>query len=369
MNVDPMNRSDRKSPLPAKRVEDARERADAGERERRGSGLRRREIITLVGGAAAALPILWPLAARAQQPAMPVIGFLQSQSPDTFADHLRAFRQGLKDSGYVEGANVTIEYRWAEGQTDRLPALAAELVRRQVSVIAAFGPAAAFAAKAATTTIPMVFNVNEDPVRLGLVASLARPGGNLTGINFLSGELVAKRLELLRELVPAATRVAVLVNPAQAANAETTLRDVAAATRAIGLQIQVLNASTSSEIDAAFATLGRERPDALFVGADPYFQNRRVQLANLAARHVVPMTSAIREITVAGGLMSYGTNVADAYRQVGVYAGRILKGAKPADLPVVQATKFELVINHQTARMLGLTVPPMLLAVADEVIE
>ena len=321
--------------------------------------MKRREFIALLGGAAAA----WPLAARAQQPAMPVIGFLDSRSPDAFADRLRGFRQGLKDTGYVEGENVAIEYRWAENQFDRLPELAAELVRRQVAVIVASGgAAAAFAAKAATTTIPIVFIVGEDPVRLGLVASLARPGGNLTGINFLSGELTAKRLELLRELVPGAARVAVLVNPANAANTETTLRDVEPAARAMGLQIQVLNASTSREIDAAFATIVRERPDALFVGSDAFFNARRVQLALLAARHGVPAIYSDREYAEAGGLMSYGSNIVDAYRQVGVYAGRILKGAKPADLPVVQSSKFELVINPQTARMLGLTVPPTLLA-------
>jgi putative ABC transport system substrate-binding protein len=325
--------------------------------------VKRRQFITLLGGAAA-----MPFAARAQQPAMPVIGLLNPTSPDTIADRLRGFRQGLKDTGYVEGDNVTIVYRWAEGQNDRLPELAADLVRRQVAMIAAFA-SAALAAKAATTTIPIVFVVPEDPVRLGLVTSIARPGGNLTGINIFSGELAAKRLELLRELVPAATRVAVLVNPADAAGAETMVRDVAPAARTLGLQIQVLNASTSREIDAAFATLGRERPDALFVGSDPFFTSRRVQLANLASRHMVPMTSSTREIAEVGGLMSYGSNIPDVWRQAGTYTGRILKGAKPADLPVVQASKFELVINAQTARMLGLTVPPMLLARADEVIE
>ena len=325
----------------------------------------RRRFITLLGGAAA-----WPFAARAQQPAMPVVGVLLPISPDTNADHLRAFRQGLKDTGYVEGENMAIEYRSAESHNDRLPALALELARRQVAVIASpVGTPSALAAKAATSTIPIVFGVNEDPVKLGLVATLARPGGNATGINILSGELVAKRLELLRELVPSAARVAVLVNPTNAANTETTLRDVEGAARAIGLQIQVLNAGSSGEINAAFKTIARERPDALFVGADPFFTGRRVQLANLASHHSIPATYSARESAEAGGLMSYGANVADAWRQVGVYTGRILKGAKPADLPVVQTSKFELVINAETARMLGLEVPPTLLARADEVIE
>jgi putative tryptophan/tyrosine transport system substrate-binding protein len=326
--------------------------------------MKRREFISLLGGAAAA----WPIAARAQQPAMPVVGFLNPTSPDTVADRLRAFRRGLKEMGYVEGDNVTIVYRWAEGQNDRLPALADELVGRQVAMIAAFGSVAAPAAKMATMTIPVVFVVADDPVRLGLVASIARPGGNLTGINFFSAELVAKRLEILRELVPTATRVAVLVNPAYP-DAQTTLSDVEPAGRVLGLQIKVFNASTSREIDAAFADIVRERADALFVGTDPFFTSRRVQLANLASRHVLPMTSGTREIADAGGLMSYGSNIPEAWRQVGIYTGRILKGAKPADLPVVQENKFELVINAQTASMLGLAVPASLLARADEVIE
>jgi putative tryptophan/tyrosine transport system substrate-binding protein len=330
--------------------------------------MRRREFIAALGGAAA-----WPVMARAQQPAMPVIGFLGlTTMPDTQTaqtDRLRAFGQGLKDTGYIEGENVAIEYRWAENQLDRFSVLAAELVRRQVAVIVALGGnVGALAAKATTTTIPILFFATEDPVSLGLVASLARPGGNLTGINLFSGELSAKRLEFLRELVPSATRVAVLINPI-GSTAETTLRDVESAARPLGLQIQVLNASTSREIDTALATFVRERPDGLFVSSDPFFTSRRVQLANLAARYLVPMTSATREIAEVGGLMSYGSNITDAFRQLGVYAGRILKGAKPAELPVVQANKFELVINAQTARMLGLIVPPSILARADEVIE
>ena len=325
--------------------------------------MRRRDFITLLGGAAA-----WPLATRAQQAVVPVVGFLHPASVHAAGDQLRAFHQGLKEAGFVDGQNVAIEYRWADNRTDQLPALAAELVRRQVAVIATVGTSA-FAAKAATTTIPIVFVGGEDPVKLGLVASLARPGGNLTGINWFAGELAAKRLELLRQLVPTATRVAVLVNPAFATLTEITLRDVETAARAMGLQIQVLNANTSGEIDAAFEIIGRERPDALFVGPGPFFNSRRVQLAQLAARYAVPATHVTRLEAEAGALMSYGPSLTDAYRLVGVYTGRILKGAKPADLPVVQSSKFELVINAQTARMLRLTVPATLLAIADEVIE
>jgi putative tryptophan/tyrosine transport system substrate-binding protein len=300
---------------------------------------------------------------------MPVIGVLDARSPGAIEHPLRAFREGLKDTGYVEGENVALEYRWAENQMDRLPMLAAEFVRRRATVIAAIGPVTVFAAKAATTTIPIVFIINEDPVRLGLVGSLARPGGNLTGINILTAELAAKRLDLLRELVPGAARVGVLVNPTNATTTESTLRDVAAAARATGLQINVANASTGPEIEVAFASFMRERSDAVFVATEPYFYSRRVQLIVLAARHTIPATYAQRGFPEAGGLMSYGTNIADAFRQIGVYAGRILKGANPADLPVVQASKFELVINLPTARALGLEVPPMLLARADEVIE
>ena len=322
--------------------------------------MKRREFITLRGGAAAA----WPLAARAQQPAMPVIGFLHPSSPDAY--RLRAFRQGLKEMGFIEGENVAIEYRWANDQVDRLPELATELVQRRLAVIAA-GGVSAFAAKAASTTVPIVFLAGEDPVKLGLVSSLARPGGNLTGINFLSNELAAKRLELLRELVAGAIRIAVLVDPVTAN--EATLRDAGAAARAMGLQIQVLTAGTIREIDGAFATLVNERADALFVGPGPFLIDRRVQLALLAVLHRVPTIYQDRLNTEAGGLMSYGGSLGDAWRQVGAYTGRILKGAKPADLPVVQSSKFELVINASTARMLGITVPDKLLVAADEVIE
>jgi putative tryptophan/tyrosine transport system substrate-binding protein len=326
--------------------------------------VKRRDFITLLSGAAA-----WPVVARAQQAAMPVIGFLNPTFIESNADRLRGFHRGLKDTGYVEGENVAVVYRWAEGQNDRLPELAAELVRRQVSVIAAFAPAAVFAAKAATTTVPIVFGVNEDPVRLGLVASLARPGGNATGINFFTAEVAAKRLNLLRELVPAAVRVAVLVNPANATSTESTLKDVLAAARAVGLQTQVLNAGTGSEINAALATFMTEKSDALLIAGDAFFSHRRVQLVHLATRRAIPAIYSQREFTEIGGLMSYGPNLADAFRQVGAYVGRILKGAKPADLPVVQSTKFELVINAETARLLGLPLPQTLLATADEVIE
>ena len=329
------------------------------------AAMKRREFIAVLGGAAVA----WPVSAHAQQPAMPVIGVLDARSPGTTENPLRAFREGLKDTGYIVGENVALEYRWAEDQIDRLPALTADLVQRRAPVIFAISPTAALAAKAAIATIPIVFIVNEDPVRLGLVASLARPGGNLTGINILTAEVTATRLDLLRELMPSATRVSVLVNPVNATNTDTTLREMAAAARTTGLQVKVLNASTSQEIEAAFASLLHERPDALFVGAEPYFYGRRVQLAVLAASHRLPAIYSQRDFVEAGGLMSYGTNIADAFRQIGVYAGRILKGTKPADLPVVQASKFELVINLPTARVLGLEVPPMLLARADEVIE
>jgi len=322
--------------------------------------MRRREFITLLGSTAA-----WPLAARAQQPALPVIGVLDVRSPGTTENLLRAFRQGLKESGYVEGENVTLDYLWADNQTNRLPALAAEFALRHVSVIAATTNLSAFAAKEATTTIPIVFLVNEDPVQLGLVASLARPGGNATGINIFTAELTAKRLDLLREFVPGAT----LVNPTNATSTESTLRDMAMAARATGLQIKVFNASTSLEIEAAFADLARDRMQVLFVASDAYFFSRRVLLTHLATHHRIAATYAQRDFAEAGGLMSYGSNLPAAHRQIGAYAGRILKGAKPADLPVVQSSKFELVINVPTARMLGLTVPDKLLATADEVIE
>jgi len=324
--------------------------------------LKRRQFLTLLGGAAAA----WPLAARAQQP-LPVIGFLDAASAAERTDFMAAFRQGLADAGYVEGQNVAIEYRWAEGRYDRLPELAADLVRRRVSVIAT--PAttgAALVAKAATATIPIVFGVGGDPVQLGLVASLNRPGSNATGVNFFTIELMAKRMQLLRELVPGAKRVAVLVNPTDRSN-ESTVRDVEAAV--IGQQVLAFEAATGREIDAAFESLERKKVDALFVAGGAFYAARRVQLAVLAARYAVPATYSQREFVEAGGLMSYGTNLADTWRQVGLYTARILKGAKPTELPVVQSSKFELVINLNTARALRFEVPPSLLARADEVIE
>ena len=326
--------------------------------------MRRRDFITLVGSAVAS-----PLAARAQQVAMPVVGFVNAGSEDASTDRARAFRKGLSEAGYVEGQNVTVEYHWLEGRYDREPALMADLVRRRVAVIAAWGGQTALAAKAATTTIPIVFGVAEDPVKLGLVPSLARPGGNATGINFFDSEVAAKQLGLLHELVPKAVRVAVLVNPANTTITETLLREIPEAARGLGLQIQVINASTSHEIDAAFASLAPERPDALVVAGDAFFASRRTQLVTLTARDRLPTAYTTREIVAAGGLMSYGTNIADAFHHIGVYTGSILKGVKPADLPIVQSTKIEFVINLQTAKLLGIDVPPTLLATADEVIE
>jgi putative ABC transport system substrate-binding protein len=326
--------------------------------------MRRRQFIGGLGAAAA-----WPLAASAQQP-MPLIGVLDSRSPDAFPEGHRALRQGLKDTGFADRENLVIEYRWADDQADRLPALATDLVNRQVAAIITTGnEGAAFASKAATATIPIAFLAGGDPVRQGLVTSLARPEANLTGVSFFAGELTAKRLELLRALVPGATRVALLIDPANTAVTQSTLQDVEPAARAIGLQLTVLNAGTSREIDQAFAMLGRERPDALLVAGSPFLNVRRVQMAVAAGRYAIPAMYVGRQYVEAGGLMSYGGNIVDAYRQLGVYAGRLLKGVKPADLPVMLSRKFELVINHQTARTLGLTVPQSLLVAADEVIE
>ena len=325
----------------------------------------RREFITLLGGAAA-----WPLTARGQQPAMPVIGFVHLGSPAVSVPRVVAFRKGLSETGHVEGQNVTVEYHWLDGRFDRLPSLIADLVRRGVAVIATPGQtAAAQTAKAATTTIPIVFGVGEDPVKLGLVASLARPGGNVTGINFFVQEVLAKRLGLLHELVPKAVRMTVLVNPANAPVAEVMLRDMPEAARALGLQIRVLNASTSREIEAAFASLGRDPADALYVPGEGFFISRRVQFATLATRYGIPAIYSNREFPEVGGLMSYGTDGLDTWHQVGIYTSRILKGAKPADLPVLQSSKFEFVINVQTARALGIEVPNSIQLLADEVIE
>jgi putative tryptophan/tyrosine transport system substrate-binding protein len=327
--------------------------------------MKRRDFITLLGGAAAA----WPLAVRAQQAAMPVIGFLSTRTPNESAHLVAAFRRGLAENGYLEGQNVALEYRWALGQYDRLPALATELVRRPVAVVASVGgDPAAQAAKAATATIPIVFEVGTDPIKLGLVTSYNRPGGNATGINMLTSALEAKRLGLLRELVPQAAALGVLLNPNWPA-AASQLSDVEEAARAIGVQTHVLRASTDGEIDKAFASIAQHRIPALAVASDPFFTSRRDKLAALAARHAVPAMYPFRDYAVAGGLMSYGIDLPEVYRQVGLYAGRVLKGAKPADLPVMQPTKFELVINLKTAKALGLTLPDKLLVAADEVIE
>src|SRR3974390_2966484 len=327
--------------------------------------MKRREFITLISGAAAA----WPLVARAQQPTMPVIGFIRDGSAEGNARYVAGFRKGLGETGYVEGQNVTVEYHWLEGKYDRLPELLADLVRRQVAVIATPNTIAALAAKAATATIPIVFVVGGDPVELGLVASLAKPGGNVTGINVLTAEVVAKRLRLLHDLMPNAVRIAVLVNPGNASIAKTTVQDVQKAAPPMGLQSQIINATSIGEIDAAFATFARERPDALFVGPDGLFTSRRVQLVTLATRDRIPATYPNRDYVEVGGLMSYGPDFTDMFRQVGVYTGSILKGAKPADLPVLQSNKFEFVINLTTAKALGLTVPAGVISIADEVIE
>jgi putative ABC transport system substrate-binding protein len=325
----------------------------------------RREFITLLGGGGAA----WPIVARAQQSALPVVGFIRAGSADASERFAGAFRKGLNESGFVEGQNVTVEYYWLEGQHDRLPALVADLVRRKVAVIATPGTLPSLAAKSATATIPIVFGVGGDPVELGLVASLARPGGNATGVNFFVNEVAAKRLQLLHDLVPKAVRIAVLLNPENATVAETTLRNVQEAAPALGMQIQILNASTISEIDAAFASLARERPDALFVAGDAFFTSRRGQFATLTAVNKIPAVYGNRELVAAGGLMSYGTDLTDAFHQIGVYAGTILKGAKAAELPVLQSVKFDFVINLKTARALGIEVSQGLLSIADEVIE
>ena len=327
--------------------------------------MNRREFIPLLGGAAA-----WPLAARAQPPVMPVVGLVNARSAQDAANNAAAFRKGLNETGYVEGQNVMVEYHWLDGRYDRLPSLMADLVRRRVAVIATPGQTAvAQAAKAATTTIPIVFGVGDDPVRLGLVASLAQPGGNATGINFFTREVAAKRLGLFHDLVPKADRIVMLVNPGNYPIADLMMRDIPEAARALGLQIQVLNAGTGRDIEAAFATMARDRAEALFVAPDAFFNSRRVQLATLAARDRIPTSCSGREMAEAGLLMSYGTDTPDMYRQVGTYTGQILKGAKPADLPVLQSTKFEFVINLQTARALGIEVPNSIQLLADELIE
>jgi len=326
--------------------------------------MRRRDFITLLGGAAA-----WPIAAGAQQPALPVVGFFSGRSPDDSARYGAAFRKGLSTSGAIEGQGLMVEYHWLDGQYDQLPALMADLVRRRVTVIAGIGVPIVLAAKAATASVPIVFAVADDPVGLGLVASLARPGANATGINFLALEVVAKRLNLLRELLPKATRIAVLVNPTNGTTADSTLRDASEAAGALGMQIHALKARTVGEVDAAFATMVRDQVDALFVGADAFLISRRVQIAITAARHGIPTVATERDEVEVGALMSYGTDIEDVYRQVGDYTVRVLKGGKPAEMPVQQATKFEFMINLTTARVIGLDLPAALLARADEVIE
>jgi ABC-type uncharacterized transport system substrate-binding protein len=325
--------------------------------------MKRREFMTLLGGAAG-----WPLAARAQQAAMPVIGFLNGASPDGFAPFIAAFRQGLKEAGYVEGQNVVIEYRWAEGRYDRLPALLADLVQRKVTVIAATSTPAAQAAKVGTSTIPIVFTTGDDPIKLGLVASFNRTGGNVTGVSNLVAELGSKQIGLLRELAPGATAITVLVNP-NFPGTERQLRDVEAAAHVLGIQLIVLRADSAREIDTAFATITQRGGRALLVGADPFFIARRDHIVALAARHAIPAIYPAREFAVAGGLMSYGSDFTDSYRQAGLYTGRIVRGEKPADLPVQRSTKFEFVINFKTAKALGLAIPNSMQLLADEVIE
>ena len=327
--------------------------------------MRRREFITLLGGGAAT----WPLMASAQHAATPVIGYLDPRSPDAAENRLRGFHRGLKDAGYIEGENITIVYRWAEDRVDRLPLLAGELVSRSVAAIVAAGVPTTFAAKAATTTIPIVFLVGNDPVGLGLVGSLSRPAGNLTGIDIFTSELAAKRLEVLRDLLPKATRMGVLVNPADAGASDSQLKEIEAAALAMGLQIKVHNADTRAEIDAAFEAMDRDRPDAVFVGTTVFLNGRRIQLAHLSTFYRLPAVYALRDFVEVGGLISYGSDIIDSFRQAGRYVGRVLKGAKPGDLPIVKADKFELVINTRTARLLGLTVPSSLLGRADEIID
>jgi putative tryptophan/tyrosine transport system substrate-binding protein len=326
--------------------------------------MRRREFITLLGGGATA----WSLAARAQQPAIPVIGYLDSRSPAAVENRLRGFHQGLKEAGYIEGENVTILYRWADDRLDRLPLLAAELVSRSVAAIFTGGQPSTLAAKAATTTIPIIFVVGSDPVQLGLAASLSRPDRNLTGIDALTAQTGAKRLEVLRDLLPHATRIGVVVNPADAGT-DAQLKDIEAAARAMGLPIKVYNADSSAEIDAVFEAMGRDHLDAVVVGSSTFLNGRRVQLAHLSTFYRLPAIYALRDFVEVGGLISYGADIIDSLRQAGQYVGRIIKGAKPGELPIVKAAKFELVINTQTARMLGLTVPSSLLSRADEIID